>query len=54
VPLDTPALNLSRYFYFLWHKQKYQTTGMREFIALCRKMTAGVSRSDLVSLPDIA
>ena len=54
VPLDTPGLNLSRYFYFLWHKQKFQTTGMREFIALCRKMTAGVSRSDLVSLPDIA
>ena len=54
VPLATPDLNLGRYFYFLWHKQKYQTTGMREFIALCREMTAGVVRSDLVKLPDIA
>lgn len=54
VPLATPDLNLGRYFYFLWHKQKYQTTGMREFIAICKEMTAGVARSDLVNLPDIA
>lgn len=54
VPLATPDLNLGRYFYFLWHKQKYQTTGMREFIAMCREITAGVARSDLVNLPDIA
>jgi DNA-binding transcriptional LysR family regulator len=54
VPLATPELNLGRYFYFLWHKQKYQTTGMREFISLCKEMTTGVSRSDLVNLPDIA
>lgn len=54
VPLATPSLNLGRYFYFLWHKQKYQTTGMREFISLCKAMTAGVERSDLVNLPDIA
>ncbi|MES2013760.1 MAG: LysR family transcriptional regulator [Pseudomonadota bacterium] len=54
VPLVTPELNLGRFFYFLWHKQKYQTTGMREFIALCQAMTAGVERSDLVSLPEIA
>ena len=54
VPLTTPDLNLGRYFYFLWHKQKYQTTGMREFIAMCKEMTAGVARSDLVKLPEIA
>lgn len=54
VPLDTPDINLGRYFYFLWHKQKYQTTGMREFIAMCKEMTAGVTRSDLVNLPEIA
>lgn len=54
VALDTPKLNLDRYFYFLWHKQKYQTTGMREFLTLCRNFTAGVERSDLVNLPDIA
>ena len=54
VPLVVPELNLSRFFYFLWRKQKYQTTGMREFIALCVEMTAGVERSDLVNLPEIA
>ncbi|HSH73698.1 MAG TPA: LysR family transcriptional regulator [Methylophilaceae bacterium] len=54
VPLATPNLNLSRYFYFLWHKQKYQTAGMREFLALCREMTAGATRSDQVDLPYIA
>lgn len=54
VPLATPDLNLGRYFYFVWHKQKYQTTGLREFISLCKNMTAGVTRSDLVNLPDFA
>lgn len=54
VPLATPGLDLGRYFYFLWHKQKYQTAGMREFLALCRSMTAGVERSDQVNLPYIA
>lgn len=54
VPLATPALDLGRYFYFLWHKQKYQTAGMREFLALCRHMTAGIARSDQVNLPHIA
>lgn len=54
VPLATPGLDLGRYFYFLWHKQKYQTAGMREFLALCRSMTAGVERSDQVDLPYIA
>lgn len=54
VPLATPDLNLGRYFYFLWHKQKYQTSGIREFIAMCNDMTSGVTRSDLVNLPNIA
>ncbi|HYN54492.1 MAG TPA: LysR family transcriptional regulator [Methylotenera sp.] len=54
VPLATQNLDLSRYFYFLWHKQKYQTAGMREFLTLCRNLTNGVERSDLVNLPDIA
>ncbi|MEO6118385.1 MAG: LysR family transcriptional regulator [Methylotenera sp.] len=54
VPLAMPNLDLSRYFYFLWHKQKYQTAGMREFLTLCRNLTDGVERSDLVNLPDIA
>ena len=54
VPISTPNLDLSRFFYFLWHKQKYQTTGIREFLDLCKNLTAGVARSDLVDLPDIA
>lgn len=53
VPVNTPALDLGRYFYFLWHKQKYQTTGMREFLALCQSITADVSRSDEVNLTRI-
>jgi DNA-binding transcriptional LysR family regulator len=54
VPIATPDLNLGRYFYFVWHKQKYQTTGMREFITLCKEVTAGATRSDLVNLPNIS
>ena len=54
VQLATANLDLSRYFYFLWHKQKYQTNGMREFLTLCKNLTAGVERSDLVNLPDIS
>ena len=54
VPLSTPSLDLGRFFYFLWHKQKYQTTGIREFLNLCKRVTANVDRSDLVILPEIA
>ena len=53
-PISTPNLDLSRFFYFLWHKQKYQTTGIREFLDLCKRLTVGVERSDLVNLPEIA
>ena len=54
VSISTPNLDLSRFFYFLWHKQKYQTTGIREFLYLCKRLTVGVERSDLVNLPEIA
>lgn len=54
VPIATPDLNLGRYFYFVWHKQKYQTTGMREFVSLCKEVTTGATRSDLVNLTDIS
>ena len=53
VPISTPNLDLSRFFYFLWHKQKYQTTGIREFLDLCKGLTIGIERSDLVNLPEI-
>jgi DNA-binding transcriptional LysR family regulator len=54
VPLATPSLELGRYFYFLQHKQKYQTTGIQAFLNLCKHYTADVERSDLVNLPEIA
>lgn len=50
VPLNTPDIQLNRYFYFLWHKQKYQTSGIRHFLSLCKEMTAGLIRSDQVDL----
>ena len=49
----TPDLDLRRQFQFVTHRRKYVTAGMREFVALCRKMTAGVARSDLIKLPFI-
>jgi hypothetical protein len=42
VPVETPDLDLVRQFYFIWHKQKYQTSAIREFLDLCRSFTAGV------------
>jgi len=54
VPVHTPELDLARQFYFIWHKRKYQTSAMREFLELCRAFTAGAQRSDEIVLPDIA
>lgn len=53
VELATPELDLARQFYFIWHKQKYQTSAMREFLELCRAFTAGVKRSDEIVLPSL-
>mgnify|MGYP000858802414 FL=1 len=53
VAIETPELDLRRHFHFLWHRRKFQTAGMREFIALCRSMTAGVERSDQIVWPVI-
>lgn len=53
VAIETPELDLRRYFQFLWHKGKFQTAGMREFIGLCRGMTEGVKRSDEIDWPVI-
>lgn len=49
VAIETPELDLLRNFQFLWHSRKFQTAGMREFIVLCRAMTAGVKRSDEIA-----
>ena len=54
VQLATPELDLVRQFYFIWHRQKYQTAAMREFLGQCRELTAGVRRSDQIVLPSIA
>lgn len=54
VQLATPELDLVRQFYFIWHRQKYQTPAMREFLEQCRELTAGVRRSDQIVLPAIA
>ncbi|MBL0166198.1 MAG: LysR family transcriptional regulator [Propionivibrio sp.] len=53
VAIETPELDLLRHFQFLWHKRKFQTAGMREFIGLCRAMTAGIKRSDEIEWPYI-
>lgn len=53
VPLDVPELDLRRNFHFVWHHQKHQTAGMREFVAQCRAMTMDVTRSDSILLPYI-
>lgn len=53
VPIETPELDLRRQFQFVTHKRKYVTAGMREFITLCRQLTAGVTRSDQIDLPFI-
>ena len=48
VAIETPELDLRRHFYFLRHRRKFQTAGLREFIALCRTMTAGIERSEQI------
>lgn len=53
VAIATPQLDLLRQFQFLWHQRKFQTAGMREFVGLCRAMTAGVKRSDEIEWPFI-
>lgn len=53
VPLETPGIDLRRQFYFIWHRQKYQTAAMREFLDQCRELTVGVRRSDEIVLPEI-
>jgi DNA-binding transcriptional LysR family regulator len=53
VALETPELDLTRQFYFIWHQQKYQSTAMREFVAQCQALTAGVRRSDEIVLASI-
>ncbi|HRE17122.1 MAG TPA: LysR family transcriptional regulator [Rhodocyclaceae bacterium] len=53
VPVASNALNLKRHFHFIWHRQKYQTAGMQAFLALCRRLTDGLTRSDQIAWPKL-
>ncbi|HZJ93705.1 MAG TPA: LysR family transcriptional regulator [Thiopseudomonas sp.] len=53
VAIEAPELNLTRQFTFIWHKHKYQTDAMREFLRLCRAMTENIQRSDQIDLATI-
>lgn len=53
-PIDCPELDLERQFSFVWHRQKFQTVAMREFLALCRSLTAGAEFSEEIQLPATA
>ncbi|MES1981741.1 MAG: LysR family transcriptional regulator [Pseudomonadota bacterium] len=50
VPIETPALDLRRQFLLVWHKKKYQTASMREFLKHCRAMTANIRSTDEIKL----
>ncbi|MAR90658.1 MAG: LysR substrate-binding domain-containing protein [Pseudomonadota bacterium] len=38
VPLETPHRNLRRQFYFILHRQMYRTSGVDQWLALCRQL----------------
>ncbi|NLY14044.1 MAG: LysR family transcriptional regulator [Gammaproteobacteria bacterium] len=53
VAIETPELNLTRQFSFIWHKHKFQSDAMREFLRLCRTLTENIQRSDQIDLATI-
>ncbi|MCB5191551.1 LysR family transcriptional regulator [Methylobacillus arboreus] len=53
VAIETPELDLKRQFMFVWHKKKYQTAAVREFLNHCRLLTRNVRRSDEINIPYI-
>lgn len=48
VPLEIEGLDLKRRFNFVLHKQKFISTGIATFLDLCKKVTDGAERSDLI------
>src|SRR5690606_41688783 len=50
VSIEAPELNLTRQFTFIWHKHKYQTDAMSEFLSLCRGLTENIQLSDQIDL----
>nr|WP_298414012.1 LysR family transcriptional regulator [uncultured Halomonas sp.] len=53
VPIATPELDLRRQFTFIWHRHKYLTAGIREFLRLCQQMTEDIQRIDEIELPRV-
>ena len=53
VPLETPELDLRRSFNFVWHRGKYHTAAIRQFLDDCRGLTSGARRSDQIPLPPV-
>lgn len=54
VAIETPGLDLRRYFNFVWHRGKYHSRVIRRFLDDCRAFTAGARRSDQIPLPPVA
>lgn len=48
VPLEIVGLDLKRQFNFVLHKQKFITSGIAAFLSLCRHVSKGAERSDLI------
>lgn len=53
VPIEMPQLDLKRYFYFVLHKQKFQTAGIRDFLKACKEFTIGITSTEFIDLPYI-
>ena len=51
VPLPIAGLDLRRMFFFVQHRDKFPTSGLRAMMALCRDMAQGVAQSDQMVLP---
>lgn len=54
VEIPTPQFDLRRHFYFAHHRQRTISPATREFLALCREMSASAGDTDALPLPFIA
>ena len=52
--IPTPQFDLRRHFYFAHHRQRQISPATREFLALCREMSASATDTDALPLPFIA
>lgn len=51
VEIPVNGLDFRRYFNFIWHRQKFHTSGMKKFIQLCREVAEGAACSDEIIVP---